>query len=246
MKTKILAFLFCLLGAGVGIACDVNLVALLSGESPDAGFATMIVRLASETRSVGKNLNTPEVARTNLVQLMKTWMEFDNRFSQKPPEWARSDVQWAAKLKQMATLIGKISESVQGTEGSKESKVHGLIVALSGELTSLFETMPLSKPRQHLRNVSQKISHLIEMKEQNEFAGFPEAVGALADEMVLFQNALGTETAPITLDLAFQVNELKSILASDTTELSQRAVFALLVCEEELAKISAKLNEAKK
>lgn len=198
-------------------ACDVNLVSIITGENPNDAFSQMIIRLASETRSVGQAVDKPELAKENMTRLMKTWVDFDNRFSQTPPEWAKSDQEWNNKIKSLADEIGKIQRELGSL---KEEKMHEQILYLSERIMNLLDAMPMTKEKKVLIGIFRRFVALSEGIELNDAKKFGENLAALNEGFKAFRTGLATESMVVTGDAFFLVDQLQKVFknASETLQ----------------------------
>jgi len=218
---------------GLCLSCDTDLMTLLTGKSPSDSFSQDIFRLASEANDLGQAANEPEAAGRNVHQLMKTWIRFDNQFTQAPPPWAQNDPNWKGKFKELADLIGTFDSRLRE---KKLTRLHISVLAFSRKLFGLLSAMP-SPPekRSAIRMILdfQKLWDAIEGRNQ---AKFREGVEALAGEAREYRGYLATPALLISQDFLSKVDQLEKLHlanpASLTIEMSAKVFVAETAFQE--------------
>jgi hypothetical protein len=225
------------LGLGSVQACDVNLVTIMSGEDPNDAFAALVQRLASEVRSVGQNLSRPEVAGTNLQVLMKTWVEFDQKFQVTPPEWAKSDPDWSAKIKQMSSRIGSIQILI-----TENKDAHDQIVDLNKNLIGLFDAMPMSQAKRQLAKIFHGVSLMTETMKGENLTMLRENLTKTRADLKMFQEQLSPDMMPLTNDFAGRLQQLEGMTGPSVATFSFEIRAGLGVTDEAFQLMNAKLR----
>ena len=205
-KALILGLSFLLICSSLAVACDVNLIAMFTGEKPEDVFLQMVLRLARDTRALGQSFNNREETNKLLKQLMVRWVEFDNKYSQSPPLWAKNDAKWQSKLKAMADIIGCIQKDYRQ---NNFSSVHRQILSLSRRLANLFSALPMAPDHRMLLGFSQNFENLWEAFYEKDRHLFGQAVASLSSEVNGFRTRISSERRNVTDDFFARVEKLK-------------------------------------
>ncbi|MBF0503428.1 MAG: hypothetical protein HQM09_25150 [Candidatus Riflebacteria bacterium] len=239
-----MAFLFAILLFAAPIsACDVNLVSLITGENPNDAFSQMIIKLASETRSVGQALPTPDLAAQNMKQLMKTWVEFDNRFSQTPPEWGKGDTDWSKKIKSIADFIGRIESDLRA---GKNENIHSDILSLSERIFKLLDAMPMSEQQRVLIRIFYHFVKFSEARETSDGSKFSENLKELVTDFSSFQKIVATDSVSLTKDLEFEISQLTQMYKMEGASLTVKVQSRYLAAETSFKKMTENLRKNSK
>lgn len=238
MKRLIGMFFFLAALAAPLAACDTNLLELVTGRSPGDDFTRLIVTMASQTQDIGRNLPQPEVAKQHLDALMKSWVDFDNRFSQKPPAWAINDPEWTGKIKSMADLIGGIKKGMN----EPGQPVHIGVTSLHRRLISLFAAQSLDPLKKRLMRLNESFGRLIQTVEQK--APFPpvELVGSISAELKELPPQVPLEANPFLIPLALEVENLKSLVIDGGKPADTPVRLSILKAEELFKEFNGKLH----
>ncbi len=217
-------------------ACDVDLEKLLFGGKGEDPFFKSISQLASFTQSVGQAGDEAGAVQERLKTLMNGWIDFDNRYSRKPPEWASADQKWTEKIKTLTGLIGKLRQYV---DAGQTSELHSAVTELHGRILQLVEAMPMPELSRKLLAISglfceseeaERLNNAAKMKDVAEqlFAAvtvleplLPEAQKKagrrLLSHVENFKNKCASSSAEVTLELKM----VHSIAADDFKKLNQ-------------------------
>jgi len=158
-------------------ACDVDLEKLLFGGKGGDPFFKAISQLASYTQSVGQSADDAAVVQERVKTLMNAWIDFDNRYSRKPPEWASGDMQWTEKIKSLTAHIGKLRQSI---DVGDSRTVHSLSLELHGRILQLTEASPMVELHRRLLEVSLRFCNVESAVRAKDLVRQKEAVTALA------------------------------------------------------------------
>ncbi len=124
-------------------ACDDTLISLMTANDPNSAFSLGIKEFNRSLNLLGTALryNELDAVPGHLVKVMEAWLAFSNKFNVNPPEAAREDIAWAAKMSETAERIGRIRRLI---EEKKHVEAHDAVLALSGRLGIFFEAVGMS------------------------------------------------------------------------------------------------------
>lgn len=202
----------------VAPACDVNVVNILSGASPDEAFAHQIMQLAQQVKAVGQSTLPGGESGPAVERLMQSWVPFHLAWSQNPPEWARQDASWTARLGAMATLVGEVQKET-GPQGSP-ARVHEIVITLTRELMGLFDRMPMNPARQHLRALFLDVIGLERGLDAGDAALLAASAASISASLAVLQGDLASDSLAITRDFATQVDLLRQSLGGEPPTMS--------------------------
>jgi len=239
----LLAFLILFSAASHCSACDVNLVTILTGDKPSDVFGKMVAKLASETRSVGQYFNDAQKSQESLKSLMSTWIDFDNLFSQNPPEWAKKDPNWTKKLKEMADLVGVLQRNLKE---KNEGQLHNSVLSLFRKIALLFETMPMSVLQKSLVKVSSGFATVFESIEAKNAEIFRAAVASLGPDLEAVKKILPETQKKVFDDVIFQVDQLQKMTSAFPATITIPMIFSANLAEDDFRIGNQKLLEAQK
>ncbi len=203
-------------------ACDDTLMTLLTSSDPKSEFSRGIRQFNRDLTSLGTALKEHRNTEVEglLGKVMESWMQLSNRFAVSPPDEARGDPNWVAKMQDTAARIGSIRKAIQAGE---TFQAHNEVLALSNHLGSFFDSVKMSESyRLFLR-----MSDLFFQLEQLSPAGDPQALRPVVASLTGFlrdlEPRLATETlAPFRASLA-ALDALDTALASGTPSQAVRA-----------------------
>ncbi len=221
--------------------CDTDLVALFTGEDRQDAFSQTIFRLASEARKFGTKVSStsPEHADEFLSQLMKTWIEFDNRFSQSPPFWAKGDTRWTAKFKELANLIGEIRNEYLE---ERLTPTHAKTLAFSRQLMELFEGMPAPPERAALITVTRGFQTSWEAINQASPALFEDGLRELNGGASVLKTHLATPTLIVAHDFIVKIEQLQRMYQSLPGSLTPELCIHVHTAETSFRELTARLR----
>lgn len=150
MKKVFILLVFVFIACSTTFACDVNLFTIISGVSKDDSFALGMEKLVQKLRMLGEGYESSDLAGPRLTELMSEWLDFSNKFSMFPPEWARKDKNWQKKFTELASLIGLIRQNLAGDA----EKSHAAMLKFSRKLPQLYELMPMSERARILMEIT--------------------------------------------------------------------------------------------
>ncbi|MFZ2958673.1 MAG: hypothetical protein WA705_17425 [Candidatus Ozemobacteraceae bacterium] len=232
-----------LLSGVPGFSCDVNLVSLITGENPSDAFSLTIIKLASETRALGQAISDPDTAKKNMVTLMKTWVEFDNRFSQTPPEWAKTDSEWNGKIKSVADFIGRINTDLQA---GKTEMTHGKVLRLSEQIFHLLDTMPTGERQKCLMRIFRRFVEFAEAFETQDGKKFGEDLHELSADISVLKTLMASGSENLMADLEGQVKQLRELYQLDGASLTMKVKYGYLGAEDCFKKMNENLRKGTK
>lgn len=222
--------------------CDTNLFALFTRENLQDTFSRTIFQLASETRDFGtKVLGTfPKNAEPFLKQLMKTWVTFDNQFSQFPPVWAKSDQHWSDKFKNLANLIGEMQKEYQA---GRFSEAHDRTLAFSRQLMQLFEGMPNPPDKVALIKITQGFQLMWNGIDNKNPSIFEEGIRELSSSAATLQEHLSTSTKILGQDFIEQIKIIQHKYSESPGTLTPILRLYTSTAESTFSALTAKIRE---
>lgn len=222
------------------LACDTNLLDLVTGRNPGDDFTRLIVTMASQTQDVGQNISKEDLAKQHLDTLMKSWVEFDNRFSQKPPAWAVNDPEWTSKIKSMADLIGAIKK---GMAEKRQPDVHVSVTCLHRRLISLFAAQPLDPLKKRLMRLNELFGRLAQTLQGGGEATPAELVGSLTVDLKELPAQIPLPAHPFLVPLALEVESLQRELVNGGKPGDLPVRLSILKAEDLFKEFNGKLNQ---
>ncbi|NLI77622.1 MAG: erythromycin esterase family protein [Candidatus Riflebacteria bacterium] len=218
-----LALAFLLAGAALPLgACDDTLMTLLTASDPKSEFSRGIRQFNRDLTGLGTALKERRDTEVEglLGKVMESWLQLSNRFSISPPDEARGDPGWAAKMQDTATRIGSIRKAIQAGE---TFQAHNEVLALSNHLGNFFDSVKMSESyRLFLR-----MSDLFFQLEQLSPAGDPQAMRPVVASLTGFlrdlEPRLASEARPPYRAAVATLDALDATLASQTTSQAVRA-----------------------
>lgn len=222
------------------LACDTNLIALISGSSSADAFVEKSSRLVELSVKLGKNYESAQSAIPVIKEIMNAWISFDNNFSQFPPEWARKDQDWKNKLKMLADIIGEIKSL---TDAGEIKKAHDLVLVFSKKLTFLYEKMPKSDMGQILYN------HSIDLIELNEFfaaknsESFSKTLKKVIADHEKLTDLIGEGMKKAVAPMGVYLRELNETLKDNEGKLDFKVKMRLMTAEDAFVKMNEELKK---
>lgn len=222
------------------VACDVDLLSLVSGKRPSSVFASNVGRLVKDVQDVGQNVFTKDKVQVSLKKLMLSWVRFDTQYGPFPPSWAKKDVNWKIKIKTIANQIGLVKKLLG--EG-KDVVAHTNILSISRKITGLLEYMPMSAKEKILLHFPVNFDLICEaLKSKNN-----EILGALLPKVVAEKNQLRTlvasSTLPITDEFSSWIDSLEKTFKEAPPKMYSKLNTSLGFVEEAFNKMNTKLKD---
>lgn len=221
------------------LGCDADLVALFTGEKPNDVFSQSINLLASQTRVFGSNINKPDLAPGYLSNLMKSWIPFDNRFSQTPPVWAAGDEMWTAKFKQLADDIGTIDREFRA---GRLTDAHIRTLAFSRKLVKLFDRMPKSPEKAALITVTAAFQTFSEAALSSDVKLLGEGVAGLSSGSAELRLYLASSTLPEIGVFLTHADQVCSACAQEPGIMPRNIGMLVSIAEDSFGKMNARLR----
>lgn len=149
-------------------ACDDTLISLMTSNDPNSAFSLGIKEFNRSLNLLGTALKYKELEQVpgSLVKVMEAWLAFSNKFNVNPPEAAREDITWAAKMNEAAERIGRIRKLV---EEKNYTDAHDAVLALSGRLGIFFEAVGMSPIKRRFLTGSELLIRLEQDRVGNRF-----------------------------------------------------------------------------
>lgn len=225
------------------LACDTNLISLISGNSAADMFVEKSSQLVALSVKLGKNIESIENAKPVIQEIMNAWIAFDNNFSQFPPEWAKQDPEWKNKLKMLADIIGQIKFA----SGSGDlSKAHDLTLFFSKKLTLLYEKMPKQPLGQLLFNHSIDLIELNEAFVAKNSERFAEIVKKLSTDHQELDKLLAEPLKKAAVPMGIYLQELNTAFEKNAKKLDFKVKMVLMTVEDSFVKMNEDLKNAGK
>lgn len=186
----------CLLGFGATAhSCDDTLLALLTANDPNSEFSTGIRDFNRSLALLGTALNARRSAElpADLEKVMESWLAFSNRFNVNPPEVAREDVAWPAKMQEAAERIGNIRKLVAE---QNYGDAHDAVLALSGRLGMFFEAVGMTPIKRRFLAGSELLARLEQDRVANRFAGMKTTCASITGWLNGFRSTLASDALP--------------------------------------------------
>lgn len=203
-------------------ACDDTLMTLLTASDPKSEFSRGIRQFNRDLTGLGTALKEHRDSEVEgmLGKVMDSWMQLSNRFSVSPPDEARGDPDWVAKMQDTATRIGSIRKAIKAGESMQ---AHNEVLALSNHLGNFFDSVKMSESyRLFLR-----MSDLFFQLEQLSPAGDPQAMRPVVASLTGFlrdlEPRLASETRASHRASLAALGALDATLASQTSSQAARA-----------------------
>lgn len=222
------------------IACDVDLMSLVSGKRPSNVFASNIGRLVKDVHKVGQNVFKKEKVTVYLKKLMLSWVEFDTQYSQFPPEWAKSDVNWKTKIKTIANQIGKVKKLLSE---SKNVEAHVNILSISRKITGLLEYMPMSPKERILISFPARFDLISDalISQNNKTLGMH--LSQLKTEKDQLRTLVSSSTIPITDEFSSWIDNIVETFKKAPEKMHFKIKISLGFVQEAFVKMNADLKE---
>lgn len=223
------------------IACDVNLLAIVSGKRPSNVFTNNIGSLIKDVRNVGQNVFEKEKSSKYLKTLMLSWVQFDTKYTQFPPTWASDDKNWKAKIKTIANQIGTVKKLLSKNH---EVEAHASILSISRKITGLLEYMPMSPKEKLLLCFPAKFDMFCDaLKNKNN-----KTLGLIISELVVEKNHLrkviGSSTIPITDEFSSWIDSLATTYKKNAKSVNSKLKLSIGFTEAAFNEMNAKLKDA--
>jgi hypothetical protein len=220
-------------------ACDTNLIALISGKSATNEFAEKVSRLVAISVELGKNIETVEMAKLVISKLMNSWINFDNGFSNYPPDWAKKDKNWNTKFKNLADMIGEINASMRK---NNLSDAHNKVLEFSKRITILFEYMPKSEIGEKLYEISINLMNMNDLFKAKDASGYSQGIDKLAQDFSALQKLLEEPLKKHTEQFAVYLGQLRQIFDEQKGKLDFKVKMTMMLIEDTYVEMNEKLS----
>lgn len=240
MRLILQIVLMIVLFTGPLLACDVNLLSLVSGKRPSNVFTSKIGLLVEDVQNVGQNIFEKDKVTGLLKKLMLSWVEFDTQYSQFPPEWAKKDSNWKSKIKTIANQIGTVKKLLKE---SKDVEAHTNVLSISRKITGLLEYMPMSPKEKILLSFPAQfdlISDALVLK-NNENLGV--LLAQLMTEKEQLRTLVGSSTIPLTDEFSSWIDNTVKIFKDVPEKMHFKLKISLGFAQDSFVKMNAKLKE---
>ncbi|HEY9071677.1 MAG TPA: hypothetical protein VIV61_15555 [Candidatus Ozemobacteraceae bacterium] len=193
-------------------ACDDTLLALMTANDPNSEFSQGIREFNRSLAELGSALKAdkPDDLDGKLEKVMESWLAFSNRFNVNPPEVARLDVAWPAKMRETAERVGRIRKLMQ--EG-KHLPAHDEILSLSGRLGMFFEAVGMTDLKRRFLACSEILTRLEQDRLAGRLSGVRASCASLTAWLVDFRPKLASDAIPPFERSLQAAAELDAVLA---------------------------------
>lgn len=223
------------------LACDTNLISLISGSSAADAFVEKSSQLVALSVKLGKNIASADTAKPVIKEIMNAWIAFDNNFSQFPPEWAKKDQAWKDKLKMLADIIGQIKFA---TDAGDLSKAHDLVLVFSKKLTYLYEKMPKSEMGEILYRHSIDLIVLNEHFVAKDAEKFGNTLAKISTDHEKLKSLLDASKQKAVEPMAVYLHELNQTFEKNAKKLDFKVKMVLMTVEDAFAKMNEELQRS--
>ena len=222
------------------MACDTNLISLISGATSADNFVEKSSKLVALAVKLGKKTGAIETAKPVIDEIMSAWIAFDNNFTQFPPQWAKNDSAWKSKMKMLADMIGQIKFAMNKNE---LSKAHDMVLEFSKKLTILFEFMPKSKLGQILYRISMSFIGLNENLKRRDVQGFEKHLEAAVDALSQIDGLLSEDNRKVAEPMGSYLEELRKQFYESKKSLGFKTKMTLMTAEDAYVKMNEQLTK---
>lgn len=198
-------------------ACDVNLMSLISGKRPTDDFTGKVRDLVKVTSELGENTTDKEKSSAALKKLMLDWVEFDTKYYQAPPEWAKKDKNWKVKIKAVADQIGIVTKLLKSY---KRNKAHEEIRTIASKLTNLLEYLPMDPKEKLLMDFPIKFDMMRHAFKNKNTAILGKLISELVVEKNKLRSLIGSSSIKLTDEFSDRIEILKSSYKNDAGKLN--------------------------
>lgn len=214
MRSACVFIILCILGLGTTVhACDDTLIALLTASDPNSAFSQGIREFNRSLSLLGTSLNARKTDElpAHIEKVMETWLAFSNKFNVNPPEVARGDTAWSAKMNETADRIGQIRKLIAG---EKIGEAHEAVLSLSGRLGMFFEAVGMSPIKRLFLRGSDLLTRLEQDRVAFRFTEMKTTCASLTDWLNGFRPTLASDALP-PFDRTIQVVSRLSLELGD-------------------------------
>lgn len=239
--TKRILLVFVLFFAGLPIilnACDTNIISLISGNTASDAFVEKSSKLVELATRIGQNIDSKEKTLLTVKELMKVWIDFDNRFSQFPPEWAKQDKEWKNKLRDLADRIGTINTTAKKDLG----KTHDMVLDFSKKIMLLYEFLPKSNIGQQLWIILASLQKLADANAQKNAQLFDEKLKETVQALVELKQILPANQKPYLDEFGARLKALEELRLENPDEMSFKLKMVLMMADDAYIKMNEKLS----
>ncbi len=238
-RSILLAGLFWAVLSSPVFGCDVNLLNYVTGESPGDAFLLVVNELGSRTHNLGQSLQKKDEAPERLNALMKCWVRFDNQYSQSPPEWAKSDIQWPGRFENGAKILAAIGTFLESKDWVR---FHDQVLAFARLVVSFCEAMPMPDEKRQLLRISHDLSFSYEAYESQDPKSFLVAVGSLSADLDSLAKLIPPARAEFLLETRFRAQRLLKGVGPGTATLTTELRDGLDTIQDAFKSFNAKVR----
>lgn len=223
-------------------ACDVNLISLISGKRPTDAFTGNVSNLIKVTQELGQNITDKEKSSVALKKLMLAWVEFDTKYYQTPPEWAKKDKKWKVKIKAVADQIGIVTKLLKS---DKRIKAHDETLSISRKLTNLLEYLPMDPEEQSLMVFPLKFDMMDKAFKEKNIVFLGKLISELVAEKNKLRSVVGSSSIKLTDEFADRIESLESSYKNDAGKFGKNLKLTMVFAEDAFNKMSASIRGVK-
>ncbi len=202
-------------------ACDDTLISLMTSNDPNSAFSQGIKEFNRSLNLLGTSLKYKEFDAVPgyLVKVMEAWLAFSNKFNVNPPEVAREDITWSAKMNEAAERIGRIRKLV---EEKSYTEAHDAVLALSGRLGIFFEAVGMSPIKRRFLTGSELLIRLEHDRIGNRFRGMKSTCASFTAWLTEFRPTLASDALAPYNRIIDVVGRLDALLDEDPASFSRK------------------------
>ncbi|RCK79587.1 MAG: hypothetical protein OZSIB_4341 [Candidatus Ozemobacter sibiricus] len=202
--------------ATAGRTCDDTLMILLTSSDPKSEFSQGIRRFNQDLTALGTALKDPlhqGPFDSLLGRLLESWLALSNRFSFTPPEEARGDPNWIAKMQGTADRLGRIRAAIKA---GQRQEAHDQVLELSVHLGTFFESVKMSESYRIFLRVADQFYRLEQQALRRSVADMPATIASITEFLRDLRPRLATDTlAPYARTLE-SLDAVSQALSTDT------------------------------
>lgn len=202
-------------------ACDDTLIALMTSNDPNSEFSLGIKEFNRSLNLLGTSLKYKELDAVpgHLEKVMEAWLAFSNKFNVNPPEAAREDITWPAKMNEAAERIGRIRKLI---EEKSYTEAHDAVLALSGRLGIFFEAVGMSPVKRRFLIGSELLIRLEQDRIGNRFRGMKSTCASFTTWLTEFRPTLASDALAPYNRITDAVGRLDTLLDGEPASSSQQ------------------------
>lgn len=221
-------------------ACDDTLIALMTANDPNSAFSQGIREFNRCLNLLGTSLkyNELDAVPGNMLKVMEAWLAFSNKFNVNPPEAAREDITWAAKMNEAAERIGRIRKLI---EDKKYTEAHDAVLSLSGRLGIFFEAVGMSPIKRRFLTGSELLIRLEQDRLGEKLEGMKSTCASLTAWLKEFRPSLASDAVPPFDRTMDAISRIEAALGEDPASATMKLAGLVKFVEANLLDLRARV-----